>query len=101
MKWAKKLYDGEAMSKPYLQDLLELAEYDQDKAHYGLGVSISQSEFGTTYGHDGWFPGYRSKVSYYPDFKIAIAIQVNSDVEVDLGQYMNQLTSVLLASKSE
>jgi ABC-type lipoprotein release transport system permease subunit len=29
---------------------------------YGLGVQIRQTEFGETYGHGGWFPGYLSEI---------------------------------------
>jgi hypothetical protein len=46
-----------------------------------LGVQIRESEWGTVYGHHGWFPGYLSAVAYFPDtHKVAIAVQFNTDV---------------------
>ena len=50
---------------------------------YGLGVSIHLTgQFGPTYGHGGWIPGYCSSLRYYPDYDIAIAFQINTDVGI-------------------
>jgi D-alanyl-D-alanine carboxypeptidase len=46
---------------------------------YGLGVQIRQSPWGISYGHGGWFPGYLSEMEYFPQYKVAIAVQVNTD----------------------
>ena len=46
---------------------------------YGLGVQIRQTEFGETYGHGGWFPGYLSEMEYFPEQHVAIAVQINTD----------------------
>jgi hypothetical protein len=32
-------------------------------------------------GHDGLFPGYASAMQYFPQFKMAVAIQFNTDRE--------------------
>jgi hypothetical protein len=48
-------------------------------ALYGLGVMISRSNFGRTYGHDGDFPGYISDLRYYTKYKVTVAVMVNSD----------------------
>jgi D-alanyl-D-alanine carboxypeptidase len=45
---------------------------------YGLGVIIRQTPFGASYGHSGFFPGYLTEMMYFPDAKIAIAVQVNT-----------------------
>jgi D-alanyl-D-alanine carboxypeptidase len=45
---------------------------------YGLGVIIRPTAFGTSYGHSGFFPGYLTEMMYFPDMKVAIAVQVNS-----------------------
>jgi D-alanyl-D-alanine carboxypeptidase len=37
------------------------------------------SEWGETWGHSGYFPGYISNMEYFPQQKIAIAVQVNTD----------------------
>ncbi len=101
VRWAKALYEDKAMDKPYLRDLLDLTRkgHQGDTRYgYGLGVSISESDLGTIYGHDGWFPGYRSKVAYFPEYKMAVGIQVNTDVQVDLGSYVSQLACILLTN---
>ena len=48
-------------------------------ASYGLGVMISRSNFGRTYGHDGDFPGYISDLRHYTKYKLTVAVMVNSD----------------------
>ncbi|MEN8145334.1 MAG: serine hydrolase domain-containing protein [Gemmatimonadota bacterium] len=102
VNWVTVLYEGTAMVGPYVQDLLGSSwKGRRGRTRYGLGVSISESELGTTYGHDGWFPGYRSKVTYFPAYGIAAAIQVNTDVEVDLGSYIFEVIGVLLEDERE
>jgi len=46
---------------------------------YGLAVQIRTSEWGASYGHGGWFPGYRSEMEYFPRYRVAIAVQFNTD----------------------
>jgi hypothetical protein len=43
-------------------------------------VIIRPTQAGTTYGHSGFFPGYVTDMMYFPDRKIAIAVQVNTSV---------------------
>jgi D-alanyl-D-alanine carboxypeptidase len=45
---------------------------------YGLGAIIRPTAAGLTYGHSGYFPGYLTDMMYFPEKKIAIAVQVNS-----------------------
>jgi len=46
---------------------------------YGLGVEVAPSEAGPVYMHDGWIPGYVTAMIYFPNYKIAAAIQINAD----------------------
>ena len=80
--WAKLLYEGRAMKGDYLGELLDsVASKPQNPAsRYGLGVSIRETPAGTEYGHGGWFFGYVSHMSYYPEHQLAAAIQINTDV---------------------
>jgi hypothetical protein len=48
---------------------------------YGLGVEIGEGRWGKVLGHDGLFPGYASAMQYFPQFKMAVAIQFNTDRE--------------------
>jgi D-alanyl-D-alanine carboxypeptidase len=79
-RWAKALYEGKAFKKTYLDEMLKGVEAKTGKGDkYGLGVQVRQSEWGTSYGHGGWFPGYLSEMEYFPDHKFAVAIQFNTD----------------------
>ena len=73
-RWAKTLYEGRALEKPYLDELLATDPKDEKKSSkYGLGVSISKSPLGTSYGHGGWSVGYLSHLDYYPAQRVAVA----------------------------
>jgi D-alanyl-D-alanine carboxypeptidase len=79
-RWAKLLYEGKALKKPYLDQMLTAVEAKTGKGDkYGLGVQVRQSEWGISYGHGGWFPGYLSEMEYFPQYRVAIAIQFNTD----------------------
>lgn len=83
-RWAKSLYEGRVLNKAMLDAMLNGVEAAGGRGggggnRYGLGAQIRQSEFGVSYGHGGWFPGYLSEMEYYPQHKIAVAIQVNTD----------------------
>jgi D-alanyl-D-alanine carboxypeptidase len=84
VRWAKALYEGDAMPGDYLEDLLgSVAPTDPDRPErvYGLGVGIYETPYGMAYGHGGFFPGYLSLMRYFPDHRIAVAMQMNSDAE--------------------
>ena len=84
-KWAKVLFEGLAMEGPYLDDLLRetpISAETQDVS-YGLGVAIYKSgPLGSRYGHSGWIPGYSSSMRYYPEYRVAIAFQINTDIGI-------------------
>src|SRR5262245_50460805 len=77
-RWAKALYGGRVLSASRLQEMLT-AQPSEDGAKYGLGVEVTASGAGPVYGHDGWIPGYMTDMIYFPDYKVAAAIQINSD----------------------
>lgn len=83
--WAKLLYEGKAMPYDYMDDLLQaITVGDQESGiSFGLGVAIEEkSPFGKRYGHLGVIPGYTSSMRYYPQYGVAIAFQINTDVGV-------------------
>jgi D-alanyl-D-alanine carboxypeptidase len=46
---------------------------------YGLGVIIwPDTPLGRALGHSGFFPGYQTEMRYFPDRRLAVALQVNS-----------------------
>jgi D-alanyl-D-alanine carboxypeptidase len=84
VRWAKALFEGRAMAGSYLPEMLAgmpgNPALEPGGSRYGLGIRIAETALGTTYGHGGSMPGHRSQLIYFPDRKVAIAIQVNTDV---------------------
>jgi len=103
VRWAKLLYEGDAIDGDELPQLLEIGfPTDSAKPHlgYGLGVYVAESEHGLTYGHGGFFPGYNSLVAYYPDHGVAVAIQINSD-ESQIGDHLPKLAGLVIGTLAD
>lgn len=85
-RWAKAMYEGKAFSKDMLTEMLNGVDSPQlgRGSKYGLGVIIRPTPKGLTYGHSGFFPGYYTDMMYFPEHKIAVAIQLNSTVFRDI-----------------
>jgi D-alanyl-D-alanine carboxypeptidase len=86
--WAKLMYEGKAVEPSLLPAMLDgvSAPMLGRETKYGLGVIIRQTPAGVTYGHSGFFPGYLTDMMYFPDKKIAVAVQVNTSVGRALGR---------------
>ncbi|HQR32519.1 MAG TPA: serine hydrolase domain-containing protein [Blastocatellia bacterium] len=79
-RWAKFLYEGKVLDRPSMKDLLDAVPAKTGRGDkYGLGVQVRESQWGISYGHGGWFPGYLSEMEYFPQYKAAIAVQLNTD----------------------
>ncbi|MGH9768604.1 MAG: serine hydrolase domain-containing protein, partial [Blastocatellia bacterium] len=79
-KWAKGLYEGKVLRQATVEQLLDAVPAKTGPGHkYGLGAQVRQTDWGVTYGHGGWFPGYLSEVEYFPKHRMAIAVQFNTD----------------------
>lgn len=61
------------------------------ESKYGLGVIIRKTAIGTSYGHSGFFPGYMTDMMYFPEHKIAVAVQVNTSVGRSLGKPLGRV----------
>jgi D-alanyl-D-alanine carboxypeptidase len=92
-RWAKMMYEGRAYSPDLLPQVLDgvSAPMLGRETTYGLGVIIRKTSARTSYGHSGFFPGYMTDMMYFPDSKIAIAVQVNTSVGRDLGKPMSRV----------
>lgn len=68
-------------------------------ARYGLGVVIQDTPLGKAYGHGGFFPGYVTWVRYYPERRIAVALQLNTSdddlIKKSVRDVLNDLASTL------
>ena len=80
-RWAKLLYEGKALGQGCLEEMLTTSPQDSEKpTRYGLGVFVTDNaKLGTSYGHGGFFPGYLTRMAYYPKQRVALAIQFNTD----------------------
>jgi D-alanyl-D-alanine carboxypeptidase len=61
------------------------------ESKYGLGAIIRKTSVGTSYGHSGFFPGYMTDMMYFPEHKIAVAVQVNTSVGRSLGKPLSRV----------
>lgn len=78
-RWAKALYEGKAIDPATAALMVDgLPAKLGPNVKYGLGAIIRPTPNGTTYGHSGFFPGYVTDMMYFPDKKIAVAVQVNT-----------------------
>ncbi len=105
-RWAKRLYEGSVLKKQALDQLLTGVDAKEGRGSgvgnkYGLAVQIRPSEWGISYGHGGWFPGYRSEMEYFPQHKIAVAVQFNTDnaraLKKDLRAYIGDAMRIIVA----
>lgn len=102
-RWAKYLYEGYAFPRALVDSaLVSVPARTGPGERYGLGVQVKESEFGTTYGHSGWFPGYLSEVRYFPELGIAVAVQFNTDYSRKLGEsprrYLEEVARIVVAA---
>ncbi len=86
-RWARAFYEGRAFDASLMPQVLDGVEAPMlgRGAKYGLGTIIRSSSKAQSYGHSGFFPGYMTEMMYFPDRRLAIAVQVNSSVPKDLG----------------
>lgn len=90
-RWAKALYEGRAFDRSLLSEMLDgVPARLGPEAKYGLAAIIRPTPRGITYGHSGFFPGYMTEMMYFPDMKVAIAVQVNTSVPQNLGKPLSR-----------
>src|SRR5687767_527882 len=92
-RWAKMLYEGKAFSADLLPQVLDgvCDPMLGRETKYGLGVIIRKTAVGTSYGHSGFFPGYMTDMMYFPEHKVAVAVQVNTSVGRNLGKPLGRM----------
>jgi D-alanyl-D-alanine carboxypeptidase len=82
-RWGRALFEGRAMERPYLQEMLTPGPAAIEGApdrRYGLGVGMrTAGSYGPTWGHGGGMPYYSSILGYYPERRLTVAIVVNAD----------------------
>lgn len=104
-RWAKMYFEGKAFPASLLPQVLDgvSAPMLGRDAKYGLCAIIRNTPAGVTYGHSGFFPGYMTEMMYFPETKIAVAVQVNTSVPKaigkPLGRVVSEIAQVVNASK--
>lgn len=81
--WGKALFSGQVLVGDGAGALLQSVaiQKEMDHVRYGLGVAIHKGgPLGPAYGHGGWIPGYCTSLRYYPNYDVAVAFQMNTDI---------------------
>ncbi len=108
-RWAKALYEGKVFGKDELALMLNGVSANEGRGggannKYGLAVQIRPSDWGTSYGHEGWYPGYLSAMEYFPEHRVAIAVQFNTDIGQKLKRgprgYLFEMARIILGNKT-
>ncbi len=95
--WAKKFYEGELFSDSLMNKVITPNKDGKaviDNLSYGMGSFIVDTNHGKTYGHTGFVPGFQSIFAYYPEYKLAVALQVNCDYAsktMSLYKYLDEI----------
>ena len=92
-RWTKLYFEGKAFDDSLMPQVLDgvAAPMLGRDTKYGLCAIIRKTAAGTTYGHSGFFPGYLTDVMYFPEQKIAVAVQVNTSVGKNLGMPLSRV----------
>ena len=92
-RWAKMFYEGKAFSADLLPQVLDgvAAPMLGRETKYGLCAIIRKTPAGTSYGHSGFFPGYMTDMMYFPEHRVAVAVQVNTSVGRSLGKPLSRV----------
>lgn len=98
-RWTKALYEGRAFDRSLLAEVVDGVEAPGlgRGVRYGLGVIIRDTPLGVAWGHSGFFPGYLTEMRYYPEHRIAVAVQVNNSNGRTLGRPLGAILQELAA----
>ncbi len=97
-RWARALFAGEVLEAETRALMVTgLAAPELGKGmRYGLGCELWPSKHGTCWGHAGFFPGFLTEMRYWPEQRIAVAVQVNTSEYAALGKPLGVLCEELL-----
>ena len=88
MDFYPALANGEVVSGATFAAMREAGyRSDGEPSHYGFGMRVSDG----SYGHGGWFPGYRTAVRHFFADNLTIAVQTNTDKDVDANEIIGAL----------
>lgn len=102
-KWAKLYYEGQLVSKIFLQDIITPnpnGKHVEGTSSYGMGSFIYETSHGEAYGHTGFMPGFNAIFIYYPKLEIAAAMHINCDYAggvLNMNTFMDDLITLSLS----
>jgi D-alanyl-D-alanine carboxypeptidase len=97
-RWARALYAGDVLQpelRARMVSGLDAPETGRGM-RYGLGCQLWPSKHGPCWGHGGFFPGYLTEMRYWPERRVAVAVQVNTSEYAALGKPLGVLCEELL-----
>lgn len=92
----KLIYEGQMFDPSLMDEFLDGVDAKKLRGQWGLGVHIMDTSMGKALGHSGFFPGYITNMLYLVDYKIAIAVQVNSTDRSKPNLYRKMMGSIKL-----
>jgi D-alanyl-D-alanine carboxypeptidase len=100
-RWAYLLYGGHVVDPKSLRQILADTTAASEAVlgpgtRYGLGVYEWHTELGLAFGHQGDFPGYRSVMEYFPEHRVAVGMQFNTDDSTVLGAKPREFAAELV-----
>ncbi len=84
VRWAKALFEARALPAEAAREMTHNTVATGDGRRYGLGLYRYETPLGRAWAHGGYFPGYRSGLLYFPETRIAVAVQTNRDFAADV-----------------
>ena len=104
-RWAKVLYEGTRLRSVAAADAARrrAGASSGPKRSTGSASSSGRPRSASTYGHSGFFPGYLTEMLYFPELKVAIAVQVNSSAPRSTGRalraFLTEFAAIVAASR--
>jgi len=104
-RWAKIYFTAQAFSTASLDQITRINPNGKDLVggySYGMGSFIYTTQHGIAYGHSGFMPGFNSIFAYFPQQKLAAAIQINCDYagrKTSLNGYLDALVEKVLETQ--
>lgn len=101
-KWAQIYYSGKLFSDSLHRIMIAPNENGvniADNLSYGAGSFIYSTKVGKAYGHTGFMPGFTSIFAYFPDYDMAMALQINCDYSkknMELINYLEEIVEVII-----
>jgi len=93
-KWIWWLVADKGLGPSLSREMTKSVETKHEDNRYGLGMQIEATPLGMSYGHFGWYPGFRSMARYYEEQDVAVGILVNKDAGVNIRELADRIVGL-------